>query len=111
MRRQRAFRVGLLLVAISGVLWGLNSGNSILLGIFVGGATGLLNLVLLSRRLDTVAGMAARGRVRGPRTSIVSRMAIMLLVLLVLRHQLGTSGDLSFLGGFFVVEAVVLACS
>lgn len=111
MRSRRAFGIGLILVVLSGVVWWMNPSDPIRLGIFAGGATGLVNLVMLRMRLNSAADMAIHGSVRWARTSFLGRMAVMLVVLLLLRHQLGTSGDLSFLGGFFVVEAAVLICS
>lgn len=111
MGHRRAFGLGLALVGISGAIWGTNFGNPILLGIFAGAATGLVNLIMLRMRLYSAGNMNTQGGVRWARTSFVPRMAVMLLVLLLLQHQLGTSGDLSFLGGFFVVEAAVLICS
>jgi hypothetical protein len=42
------------------------------------------------------------------RINLLSRMAVLVLVLLLLQRQLGTSGDIAFLGGFFMVEAVIL---
>lgn len=106
--RLTAFSVGCLIIAVAGVFWALEPGDGVRLGIFAGAATGAVNVAMLWSRRHSAADMGLRAAVLWVRTNFVSRMAVMLLVLLLLQRQLGTSGDLAFLGGFFVVEAAVL---
>ncbi|MDA8344345.1 MAG: hypothetical protein M0Z66_02550 [Thermaerobacter sp.] len=106
--RRIAFAIGFALVALAGVIWTLRPGDAVRLGVFAGTVVAVVTLAMLFSRRDSVDALGIKGAVRWVRVSFVSRMAVLLLVLLLLRKQLGASGDLAFLGGFFVVEAAML---
>ncbi len=106
--RRLAFAIGFALVALTGVVWTLRPGDAVRLGVFAGAVVAVVTLAMLFARRDSVDALGIRGAVRWVRINFVSRMAVLLLVLLLLRQQLGTSGDIAFLGGFFVVQAAML---
>lgn len=106
--RRTAFGFGLLVVALAAAVWFLVPQDPVSLGALAGSATALVTLAMLWVRRDSVAFMSGRGAMRWVQVNLVSRLAVLILVLLLLQRQLGTSGDIAFLGGFFVVQAVVL---
>jgi len=107
--RRIAFGLGFALALVAGVVWTFAPNDPLRLGLFAGACTGLINVGMLWSRRDSVSSLGIRGAVRWVRVNFVSRMAVLLLVLVLLGRRLGTSGDLALLGGFFAVEAAVLA--
>ncbi len=107
-KRRMAFAVGFALVAMLGVLWGIGPQDAVRTGLWVGSAAGLVNLLMLWLRQRAVSQMSLARAGSWMRINLASRMAVLVLVLLLVQRQLGTSGDIAFLGGFFMVEAAIL---
>lgn len=107
-KRRAAFAVGFALVAAFGVVWGIGPQDAIRTGLWVGSAAGLVNLLMLWLRQRAVAQMSMARAGSWMRINLASRMAVLVLVLLLVQQQLGASGDIAFLGGFFVVEGPIL---
>ncbi len=105
---RRAFAVGFALVALAGVFWGIGPQDAVHTGLWVGAATGLLNLLMLWLRRGSIVQESLARAVLGMQTNFFARMTVLVLVLLMLQSRLGTSGDMAFLGGFFMVEAAVV---
>jgi len=103
--RRSAVAFGLLVVALAAIVWLLAPHDALSIGFFAGAATGFANLAMLWLRRDALVA------VPGFQINFLARMAVVVLVLLILQRLVGTSGDIAFLGGFFLVEAVVLILS
>ena len=109
--RRTAVGFGLLVVAMTGVLWLLAPGDPVRIGLFAGAATGFVNLMMLWLRRDSIVQLNIVRAAVGLQVNFFARMAVLVLVLLILRRLVGTSGDIAFLGGFLMVEAVILILS
>ncbi len=103
--RRAAVGFGLLVIAAAAVAWLLAPHDAWSIGFFAGTATGFANLAMLWLRREALVEMP------GFQINLLARMAVVVLVLLILRRLVGTSGDIAFLGGFLLVEAIVLILS
>ena len=106
-----AISFGLLVVALALIAWALAPTDPVLIGILAGAATGFVNLMMLWLRRDTIVQPSFVRAAVGLQVNFFARVAVLVLVLLILRRLVGTSGDIAFLGGFLLEEAVVLILS
>ncbi len=109
--RRTAVGFGLLAVALAAIAWLLAPGDPVRIGLMAGTATGFVNLTMLWLRRDSIVQLNFVRAAVGMQVNFFARMAVLVLVLLILQRLVGTSGDIAFLGGFLVVEAVVLILS
>ncbi len=109
--RRTAVAFGLLVVALAAVLWLLAPRDPIGIGAFAGAVTGFVNLAMLWLRRDAMVQLNLVRAAVGMQVNFFARMAVLVLVLLILQRLVGTSGDIAFLGGFLMVEAVILILS
>jgi hypothetical protein len=98
-------------VGLAVVVWLLAPADPVRIGLMAGTAAGFVNLTMLWLRRDAMVQANLVRAAVGMQVNFFARMAVLVLVLLILQRLVGTSGDIAFLGGFLVVEAVVLILS
>jgi len=106
--RRTAVALGLLVVALAAVAWLIAPREAVCLGFFAGAVAGLVNLAMLWLRRDAIVQAHVVRAAVGMEINFFARMAVLVLILLILQRLVGTSGDIAFLGGFLLEEAVVL---
>jgi hypothetical protein len=109
--RRTVVSFGLLVVALALIFWALAPADPVRIGIMAGSATGFVNLMMLWLRRNTIVQASFVRAAVGLQVNFFARAAVLVLVLLILRRLVGTSGDIAFLGGFLLEEAVVLILS